>query len=93
MILAGAGDDNIIIAVELGSNNGVRFIGKTTIKAEAGNDALTLGNNAGDPFTLWVYDAIGNVIDGGSGINTGNSLTRNILPGVIGASVSITNWV
>ena len=68
----GSGDDSISIAQSLGSLAPVTFSGLTKILAGFGNDTLLLGRSAatgGDVNSTATFQAAGNLIDGGAGVN------------------------
>lgn len=74
----GAGDDLIDIASSIGSSQAVRFSGKATILAGAGNDLLFLGLDpgaGGDANSKVEFATPGSVIDGGTGLNEFDEFT------------------
>ena len=69
----GIGDDTIAIGQAVGSAAPVTFAGKATILGGIGNDLLQLGKSlgsGGDANSKGVFQAAGNKIDGGNGVDT-----------------------
>lgn len=72
LIDTGGGDDRIEIANATGATDPVTFAAKTTIKAGAGNDTLTLGkavSAGGDSKTRVVFGTVGSAITGDLNLN------------------------